>query len=174
MSLEPPPPLPCSPPLKKAASSVLAACSSSSTPTGHPRRRIRSLASSGANGAGAGGRFMPDNGNTGGSSSRGGSGSSHSSKGAGGGGGGGRGRGRNGSSGNGSNIHGIVSSSAAGDLESAPRSGSSLDARGRGTEEAATVTGVVKRGGSLRWLSPTDPTAAGGTEVRESTTPWRV
>lgn len=51
---------------------------------------------------------------------------------------------------------------------SAPRSGSSLNGGGGdGVAAAASVKDgvIVKRGGNPRWLSPTDPTAGGGTEV---------
>lgn len=153
-------PLPGTPPMhplpQKAASSVLAACASSSSsrgPMGKSRRRIRSLPDSG--------RFTPDAGGTG--SGGGGSGasraSSTSSR-------GGVSRGRNrGGGGSLSSRGGLAghSPSTAGAPESAPRSGSSLvDAAPDGGGGDMVTVGVVKRGGNLRWISPTNLTSSSG------------
>lgn len=79
--------------------------------------------------------------------------------------GGGRGWAREGDGIERSGTHGpAYFSNGAGDAESAPRSGSSLD----GTTDVITSRGVVKRGGNPRWLSPTGPTSncVGHVEVR--------
>lgn len=160
---------------KKAASNVLAACTSSSNrgPIGKSRRRVRSLPD---------GRFTPENGGSGSGSGGGGGGggsgasrtstSSTSSR-------GGAGRGQNHGSGGGGGGGGNFilrgglaggTSSNAGVPESAPRSGSSLvDATRDGGGGDAVAVAVVKRGGNLRWLSPTNLNTASGAggEVRQ-------
>lgn len=163
----------CIAPLQKttpqAASSVLAACTtgSSSGPTGKFRHRVRSLPEST--------RFTPDNG-----SSSGGAGSGTSRGGASGTGGirGSASKGRNRGSGTSSTAssRGALmarSFSTVGTPESAPRSGSSLvepsrEGGGTGAADVAPAGGVVKRGGNLRWLSPTHLAAGAGAgaEVR--------
>jgi len=106
---------------------------------GKSRRRIRSLADSG--------RFASDNGG-GSGASRGSASSTSSSR-------GGAKRGRN---------RGVGGGGGTGPPESAPRSGSSLaDAARHGGGGEVTTAGVVKRGGNLRWISPTNvPSSSGG------------
>lgn len=157
----------------KAASSVLAACTTTTTngPVGKSRHRVRSLPDST--------RFTPDNG----SSSGGGASGSNTSRGSGIGSGtggirGGASKGRSRGSGGGStSSRGALmarSFSTVGTPVSAPRSGSSLveparEGGGANAPDGATVGGVVKRGGNLRWLSPTHVTngSGAGTEVRK-------
>eukprot|EP00752_Nemacystus_decipiens_P005218 g4737.t1 len=140
----------------QAASSVLATCASSSSsrgPIAKSRRRIRSLPDSG--------RFTPDNGGSGGggSGTSRGSTSSTSSRG-----GTSRGRNRGGSSFTSRGGLAGGSPSAAGSPESAPRSGSSLvDAPPDGGGDVATAV-VVKRGGNLRWINPTNTSSGGVSE----------
>lgn len=146
-----PAPHPHSPPVLQAASSALAAFKGGVPITGKSRRRVRSL----KDGASSSAPITTENGNS----------TCGRSNGT----GGGRGRSRTRGGGDISpRARALAFSSAAtGDPESAPPSGSSLDARNDEEAEGETAAVVVKRGGNMRWLSSKDSAATNLPEVHE-------
>lgn len=141
-----------SPPVLQAASSALAAFKGGVPIAGKSRRRVRSLKGGGASSSAP---ITTENN------------SSMGSRGNGTGGGRGRLRTREGRDISPRTRALAFSSTSAGDPESAPPSGSSLDARDNDETEGETTAVVVKRGGNMRWLSSKDPAATDPPEVHE-------